>query len=127
MNPHAKLSPRESEVTELIAWGAALKEAATILNITYKTADNHLQNIKHKIGCNKTSEISVWWFCTNYGISFELSPMRKSIVSLFFICILAFGEFMHTSEICKYRVRRIRKSNIEQLTRTRIRTYELYN
>ena len=44
------MTPREIEVLRLIAAGLTVKEVATRLDISPKTADNHVQNIYGKIG-----------------------------------------------------------------------------
>ncbi len=44
------ITPREIEVLRLIAAGQTAKEAARLLNISPKTADNHIQNLYSKIG-----------------------------------------------------------------------------
>ena len=46
----AGLTPREIEVLRLIAAGLTAKEAALRLEISPKTADNHIQNLYSKIG-----------------------------------------------------------------------------
>jgi len=46
----AALTPRETEVLQLIAAGHTAKEAARLLDISPKTADNHIQNLYAKIG-----------------------------------------------------------------------------
>jgi len=46
----AGLTPREIEVLRLIAAGQTAKEAARLLEIAPKTADNHIQNLYSKIG-----------------------------------------------------------------------------
>ncbi|MEO8668222.1 MAG: HD domain-containing phosphohydrolase [Bauldia sp.] len=46
----AGLTPREIEVLRLIASGLTAKEAARQLEISPKTADNHIQNLYAKIG-----------------------------------------------------------------------------
>jgi HD-GYP domain-containing protein (c-di-GMP phosphodiesterase class II) len=46
----AGLTPREIEVLQLIAGGLTAKEAARKLDISPKTADNHIQNLYSKIG-----------------------------------------------------------------------------
>jgi HD-GYP domain-containing protein (c-di-GMP phosphodiesterase class II) len=47
---HEGLTPREIEVLRLIASGNTAKEAARALNISPKTADNHIQSLYAKIG-----------------------------------------------------------------------------
>ncbi len=44
------LTPRENEVLRLIAAGHTAKEAARLLDIAPKTADNHIQSLYSKIG-----------------------------------------------------------------------------
>jgi DNA-binding NarL/FixJ family response regulator len=44
------LTPREIEVLRLIAAGHTAKDAARRLEISPKTADNHIQNLYSKIG-----------------------------------------------------------------------------
>jgi DNA-binding NarL/FixJ family response regulator len=46
----AGLTPREIEVLRLIAAGDTAKEAARKLDISPKTADNHIQSLYSKIG-----------------------------------------------------------------------------
>ena len=46
----AGLTPREIEVLRLIAAGHTAKEAARLLEISPKTADNHIQSLYSKIG-----------------------------------------------------------------------------
>jgi HD-GYP domain-containing protein (c-di-GMP phosphodiesterase class II) len=46
----AGLTPRETEVLQLIAAGHTAKEAARKLEIAPKTADNHIQSLYSKIG-----------------------------------------------------------------------------
>ena len=48
----AGLTPREIEVLRLIAAGHTAKEAARLLDIAPKTADNHIQSLYSKIGVN---------------------------------------------------------------------------
>jgi DNA-binding CsgD family transcriptional regulator len=82
MRPGAKLTPRESEVAELLAWGAAKKEVADRLYISTRTVENTVRNIYEKIGIQKATELCVWWFCTRCGISFDLSPIKRQLLSV---------------------------------------------
>ena len=88
MNRDAKLTKRESQIAELIAWGLGKKDVANQLFISERTVENHARNIYVKTGCGKVNELSAWWFCTRFNISFELSPLRKKIVSLCMLFIL---------------------------------------
>ena len=77
MNTAVSLTQRETEVAEYFAWGAAKKEIADYLSISERTVENHARNIFYKVGCGKVNELSAWWFCTRFNISFDLSPIKK--------------------------------------------------
>lgn len=100
------LTARESQVTELIAWGASQKEVANNLGISRFTVDNTLRKIYQKLHINKINELSAWWFCTTFGISFDLSPIKRTIVTCCLLGIFVVGEFYNDSKFCRYRVRR---------------------
>ena len=77
MKLNAKLAARECEVLECIAWGASQKETASFLGIALRTVDNTVRKIKTKTGLQKAAELSAYWFCTHFNISFDLSPMAR--------------------------------------------------
>ena len=88
-----KLTKRESEIAELFAWGASKKDIANRLYISERTVENHARNIYVKIGCQKVNELSAWWFCTNFHISFDLSPLTRRAIAT---CILVLVVFQMT-------------------------------
>jgi DNA-binding CsgD family transcriptional regulator len=81
MNEFATLTKRESEIAELFAWGAAKKDVANRLFISEYTVENHSRSIYEKTGCGKVNELSAWWFCTNFNISFDLSPLKRTLIA----------------------------------------------
>ena len=86
----AKLTRRQAEITELVAWGSTQKDVANMLGICANTVDNHLQEIYIRTGVSKMNELAAWWFCTQFNISFNLSPLaRRSIATLLF-CLFCF-------------------------------------
>ena len=87
MNARAELTGRESEIAELVAWGGSKKEIANLLSISERTVENHIKNIYAKVGCGKSNELSAWWFCTRFHISFDLSPLKRSLVGFFLFLI----------------------------------------
>lgn len=93
MNPTAKLTNREREVAELSAWGACKKEIATHLYISVRTVENHFRNIYFKTECTKATELSAWWFCTRYQISFTLSPLARKIAAALLLMIYLSGTY----------------------------------
>ena len=86
-----KLTRRELQVAELIAWGASKKEVPDLLPvkpgrepIAIRTVENTVRNIYEKLGIQKVNELSAWYFCTHHNISFDLSPLKRKIAAFCF-------------------------------------------
>lgn len=84
MNSGDTLTKRETQVAELVAWGAAKKEVPGLLQKLYggkevsvHTIENILRNIYAKIHLTKATELSAWWFCHKCGVDDSLSPFKK--------------------------------------------------
>ena len=58
MNQEAILTKRESEIAELIAWGATKKDVANRLFISERTVENTARSIYEKTGVTKSNELS---------------------------------------------------------------------
>lgn len=102
---------RETQIAELIAWGASKKEVADKLFISEYTVDNHLRKVYEKANVNKANELSAWWFCTRFHISFDLSPLKKAIIAgALLLCFIP-------SEVYAYRVRTTRTSETRTCAR----------
>lgn len=88
MNPDARLTKREAEIAELIAWGASKGEIAARCFISERTVENHCRNIFAKAGVTKATELSAWWFCTSFHLSFDLSPMVRKTMAILMLALL---------------------------------------
>ena len=88
MNNAKPLTKRESEIAELFAWGASKKDIAKRLFISERTVENHIRNIYEKTGCSKVNELSAWWFCKTFHISFELSPFKRNAITMVMIMLM---------------------------------------
>lgn len=108
MNANVELSLRESQIAERIAWGASQKEVANDLGISRFTVDNTIRKIYEKLNIGKINELSAWWFCTTFNISFDLSPLKRSICAVSLIVLFAYGEYHNDFSFCRYRCRRAR-------------------
>lgn len=53
MRAEAGLTQRETQIAELLAWGAAKKEVADRLSISPRTVENTARNIYSKIGIRR--------------------------------------------------------------------------
>ena len=120
MKSNANLTSREREVTELIAWGATKKEIANKLFISEETVKNHTRNIFEKTGCNKSNELSAWYFCTTFHISFNLSPITRQCFAIFLLSLFCFNEIIHSSDtFTRVRRTKIRTEVINRRCRAR--------
>lgn len=117
---NVRLTKREAEITELLAWGASKKEVADILFISERTVENHARNIYEKSGCTKVNELSAWWFCRRFHIPVSLSPLFRKSVAVFLLSIYLLGSFNYLSDHRRVRssvrivyrsVRYIRRNN----------------
>lgn len=117
MDETVKLTKRESEIAELFAWGASKKDIANRLFISERTVENHARNIYEKTGCAKVNELSAWWFCVNFHISFDLSPLKRKMIAMCLL-ILIVPQIFDTSNVI---VARTRTARTTRTCRTRSR------
>jgi HD-GYP domain-containing protein (c-di-GMP phosphodiesterase class II) len=69
----AGLTPREIQVLQLIARGASTKRVSTILGVTAKTAETHIERIYTKTGASTRSTITL--FAMRNGLLQSLEPL----------------------------------------------------
>ena len=119
MNPNAKLTKRETEICELIAWGATKKDVANRCFISIRTVENTVRNIFSKIGVTKVNELSAWWFCTKFNISMELSPLKRRIISACLLLMLIPQIYANSDDMIRHT--RTRTSRISITRNCRIR------
>jgi DNA-binding NarL/FixJ family response regulator len=55
--PRRRLTPRETEVIQLLAEGKSNKEVASMLDISVKTAETHRTNIMNKLDLHSITEL----------------------------------------------------------------------
>ena len=91
MKEEAVLTKKEMQVAELLAWGAEKKEAADMLCVSYNTIVSHARSIYEKLGIQKSTELSVWYFCTRFHISFNLSPIARRFLAIFLLVVTGIG------------------------------------
>lgn len=82
MNRKVTLTKREAQIAEYLAWGATKKEIAMILCISVRTVENIARSIFEKTEVTKASELSAWWFCVRFDISFDLNPIKRRIIAI---------------------------------------------
>ena len=103
MNPNAELTRQEKRVAERIAWGATQREIADELFVSRKTIDAHTVSIYRKTECSKSSELSAWWFCKTYKISFDLSPRKRCVIAFSLLILLLPVELIYRVDVIRTR------------------------
>ena len=112
-----KLTKRESEIAELFAWGASKKDIANRLYISERTVENHDRNIYVKIGCQKVNELSAWWFCTNFHISFDLSPLTRRAIATCLLVLVVFQMTFNSDTIIRAQRTQARTTRVRSARR----------
>lgn len=69
------LTPRESQVIQLLAEGKSTKEVASILNLSVKTAETHRSNIMSKLGLHSVSELVLYAVRNNIVQALSSTPI----------------------------------------------------
>ena len=107
------LPKAEREVADLYAWGMTKKEIANARNKSVRTIENQIRVLFSKSGTRKDTEFASWYFCTRFSISFDLSPLKKGIISASLLLIIGFSLCFENSIVRTYRAPRVRTSRIE--------------
>lgn len=107
----AKLTERELQYAELLAWGGARKEVAEKLGVTVSTVENTSKTIYRKIGIQKATELTVWWFVTRLKVSISLDPWKRAIVSIILLMIILPKELYGVGDTFRS-VRQARTSSV---------------
>jgi DNA-binding NarL/FixJ family response regulator len=56
-----ELTPREREISELVAAGKTNREIADSLVVSVRTVDFHLRNVFKKLGVRSRTELAIAW------------------------------------------------------------------
>ena len=114
----APLSKREFQVVEEIALGSSTKEAAEKLFVSIDTVASHRKNAYRKLGINRETELSKWYFSWRFGFEIDLKPLAKILSAAFLLAVLGLGELsgntdnmIRVSRPVRTRVSRTRKEN----------------
>lgn len=132
MNQAVRLTNRELQVAELLAWGASKKEIPDLLPtkpgrlpISVRTVEVLTKSIYQKLSIQKVNELSVWYFCTHFNISMDLSPIRRQLASALLLTTLIIAEASNNNFIRPIRARQARTTaRAGRKTRNEDNTYE---
>jgi DNA-binding NarL/FixJ family response regulator len=71
------LTPRERQVTQLLAEGKSTKDVAAILNLSVKTAETHRSNVMNKLGLHSVTELVLYAVRNNIVQAFSSSSVTS--------------------------------------------------
>ena len=125
MKLKAELTRRESEVAELLAWGAAKKEVADRLFISTHTVENTARSIYAKTGVQKATELCVWWFCSKCGVAPSLDPLKRAFIAMVLLAVFIPRELTANGDI--FRIGRRTTKTIRTYKTTRRRSSDSIN
>ena len=97
------------------------KDVANRLFVSERTVENHTRNIYEKTGVTKINELSAWWFCTTFNISFDLSPLKRSAIATCLLLLVLFQMVMNGESI----IRASRSARTARTTRVARRRSEI--
>lgn len=121
LNLSATLSRRETQIAELLAWGAAKKEVADLLHISPRTVENTARHIYEKVGIQKATELCVYWFCAKCGVDPQRDPLRRAAIALgLLLLFLPYDFHAATAPSENHDLRPVRTARVARTT-TRIR------
>lgn len=114
MRLNAGLTRREEQYAELMAWGGSTKEVADRLNVSIRTVENTLRNIYRKIGIQKVTEMTVWWFVTKMGVPISMDPWKRRVIACFLLLIILPRELGYSADFYRRSQRRVRIETVRK-------------
>lgn len=123
LNVSADLSPREMEIAGFIACGRAEKEIADELNISPNTVCNTKANIFRKLGLQKATEISLWYFVKRFSIDTKELPVK--IIALVLLAGIIPKDILNTGDTVRMFRTRIRTTARRGGRRNEVDFYDL--
>lgn len=108
-----RLTPQELRVATLTAGGFSVKEIAERLHRSVHTVTTQRKAINQKLGVNKDTEVSRWWFCTMFSITAEEITEKMKLAGVTAIMLLFAFHLTVTFDDTMRRTRRGRRSEGE--------------
>lgn len=108
-----QLTPQELKVATLTAGGLSVKEIADRLHRSIHTVTTQRKAINQKLGVNKDTEVSRWWFCTMFSITANEVAEKMKLAGVTAIMFLFAFHLTVTFDDTMRRTRRGRRSEGE--------------
>jgi DNA-binding CsgD family transcriptional regulator len=118
------LTPRETEIVELVAFGLSQKEIGDKLEISPNTVDVTVKNIKTKLDLQKSTELAAWYFINTYHITLNLSPIKRAMISLSFLALMVVSLFEGFNPERSFRTMRASRAQVSRTLRSGRRSNE---
>jgi DNA-binding CsgD family transcriptional regulator len=108
------LTRSEFEIAQRIALGQSKKEVAYYTHRSVYTVETTVKNIYSKLGFNKVSDLVLWYCGQHFGISLQITELKKKIIATCLLLLIAVDLFnIDTEMIRSRRVRSRRRQEIE--------------
>lgn len=96
------VTPRESQVIELLSFGFSVKEIADALGCSENTIDTHIKNAKHKMGLQKNTEIVLAELYKKYKLPLCDLPVKiRRIIATAMLALSLFGIALTTTDFLR--------------------------
>ncbi len=86
----ATLTKAEYEIAQRIALGQTKKEVAYYTHRSVYTVETTVKNIYEKLGFNKLSDLVLWYCGQKFGISMQISELKRQIIACCLFILFAF-------------------------------------
>ena len=107
------LTPRQEQISGLVACGKAKKEIADLLHISVDTVANIVKEIYMRTGLGKMNELAVWWISRRFRLSIDFSNLEREIVSGVCLGIVLFSIVFVNPDITRRGSRMGRRTDVE--------------
>ncbi|MFT4073494.1 MAG: helix-turn-helix transcriptional regulator [Dysgonamonadaceae bacterium] len=97
------LTNRQKQIVSLTAVGLSAKEIADKIGSTTSTVNTHLRDIKTRLGLQKITEITAFYWLNFFGKSLE--DERKRVLSTIFILLVIIQIFTGSNDFVRRNVR----------------------
>lgn len=109
---HHPLTTRETQVAELIYFGATEKEISNHMDIAIDTVKSHKRSLFIKTGSRNIADVTRWYVVQRTGVSINPSEFARKIMMCALLFLILALEATHTDFI---RPQRGRARNITEV------------
>ncbi len=95
------LTPRQSEIVELLALGLSQKEIADHLKISTHTVDALIRHAKDHTEVQKNTELVAWYYIRHYHLTLNLSPVKKALIAASLLALSVYSIIIDNNNMLR--------------------------